>query len=220
MTGYVGNESFLESISQVIKTIKDENPGALYHCDPVMGDNGKLYVPKELVPVYRNQIIPIADVITPNQFELELLTDIKINSESDAIKALEALHEIGIETVVITSSNLADSDSHLVTYASSRANGRTQRIKLLVPKLKAIFTGSGDLFAALFMAWFTKTNKDLKTTCERTLSTLWSVLNRTYNYAIQQTGGVESYSNIELRLIQSRADLENPNITIKAIDLK
>lgn len=40
-------------------------------CDPVMGDNGKMYVCKELLPVYREHIVPLADIITPNQFEAE-----------------------------------------------------------------------------------------------------------------------------------------------------
>jgi pyridoxal/pyridoxine/pyridoxamine kinase len=40
-------------------------------CDPVMGDNGKMYVPKELLAIYKDTILPLADIITPNQFEAE-----------------------------------------------------------------------------------------------------------------------------------------------------
>ena len=40
-------------------------------CDPVMGDDGVVYIPEELIPVFRDQVIPIADIITPNQTELE-----------------------------------------------------------------------------------------------------------------------------------------------------
>lgn len=40
-------------------------------CDPVLGDGGKLYVPAELVPIYQNLVIPFADIVTPNQMELE-----------------------------------------------------------------------------------------------------------------------------------------------------
>lgn len=40
-------------------------------CDPVMGDHGKMYVPEELLPVYREHIVPLADIITPNQYEAE-----------------------------------------------------------------------------------------------------------------------------------------------------
>lgn len=40
-------------------------------CDPVMGDDGKMYVPEELKDIYRTEIVPLADILTPNQFELE-----------------------------------------------------------------------------------------------------------------------------------------------------
>lgn len=40
-------------------------------CDPVMGDNGKLYVPEALNEIYKKEILPLADVLTPNEFELE-----------------------------------------------------------------------------------------------------------------------------------------------------
>ena len=69
-------------------------------CDPVMGDNGKLYVSKELVPAYRDQIISLATVLTPNQYEAEVLTGIKIDSKKSALQACQALHDRGVATVV------------------------------------------------------------------------------------------------------------------------
>ncbi len=50
------------------------NPSIVYLCDPVLGDNGHLYVPKELIPIFRDELLPISDIITPNQFEIETLT--------------------------------------------------------------------------------------------------------------------------------------------------
>ena len=69
-------------------------------CDPVMGDDGRLYVPKDLLPAYRSHIVAEANVLTPNQFEAELLTDIQIGSRSQAINACNALHAMGPQTVV------------------------------------------------------------------------------------------------------------------------
>ncbi|KFM77235.1 Pyridoxal kinase, partial [Stegodyphus mimosarum] len=57
-----------------------------------MGDNDKLYVPAELLPIYRDDFIPISDLITPNQFEAKLLTGIDIKSQEDAIEAMNILH--------------------------------------------------------------------------------------------------------------------------------
>lgn len=74
-----------------------------YVCDPVMGDHGKLYVPEDLVAVYRDEMTSVATTMTPNQFEAELLTGIKIQGEHDASRACHALHEKGVTTVIITS---------------------------------------------------------------------------------------------------------------------
>jgi len=69
-------------------------------CDPVMGDNGKLFLPAELVPIYQNIIVPLAATLTPNAFEAEQLTGLKIENENDALAACRALHERGPTTVV------------------------------------------------------------------------------------------------------------------------
>ncbi|XP_029143038.1 pyridoxal kinase-like, partial [Protobothrops mucrosquamatus] len=75
-----------------------------------MGDKwsgeGYMYVPEDLFPVYKNNVVPVADIITPNQFEAELLTGRKIHSEKEAIEVMDMLHNMGPEMVVITSSDL------------------------------------------------------------------------------------------------------------------
>ena len=65
-----------------------------------MGDEDKLYVPKELVQTYRELCLPLASVLTPNQFELELLTEKKMNSPQDIFDGCATIHERGVPTVV------------------------------------------------------------------------------------------------------------------------
>jgi len=81
LTGYCRDKKMLEKMVEIIKELKQVNPNLVYVCDPVMGDtwNGKgaMYVPEELLPVYRDQVVPIANILTPNQFEAELLTGYK-----------------------------------------------------------------------------------------------------------------------------------------------
>jgi pyridoxine kinase len=60
-------------------------------CDPVLGDGGKLYVPAELVDAYRAEVVPLASVVTPNQFEAELLTQRPVRTLDDAVRACAAL---------------------------------------------------------------------------------------------------------------------------------
>lgn len=85
-----------------------------------MGDNGKMYVPEELLPIYKESIVPLADIITPNQFEAELLTGRKITSVDDAWKAIKILQDKGCKTVVLSSTELGDK-KHLLAIASTKA---------------------------------------------------------------------------------------------------
>jgi len=103
LTGYIGSVTFLRAVASAHAQLKACNPNLVYVCDPVLGDNGKLYVPPELVDVYRSELIALATVLTPNQFEAELLTGFKIESLQDAVAACLWLHEKGPETVIITS---------------------------------------------------------------------------------------------------------------------
>lgn len=84
-----------------------------------MGDNGQMYVPKELLPLYKNVILPLADIFTPNQFEVELLTERKINKLDDAWQAVDELHESGCKTIVLSSTELGNKD-FLIGLASSK----------------------------------------------------------------------------------------------------
>mmetsp|Transcript_37968 Transcript_37968/g.68375 ORF Transcript_37968/g.68375 Transcript_37968/m.68375 type:complete len:386 (-) Transcript_37968:286-1443(-) len=111
LTGYIGSESFLRAVVSVVQKLKDLNPKCRYICDPVLGDMGKFYVPKELVDIYRRDVLPLADVITPNQFEVEQLTGISIQSMKDAQHACSILHDLGVSLVLITSIVFPDARS-------------------------------------------------------------------------------------------------------------
>ena len=88
----------------------------------MVGDNGKYYVPKELVPLFINAVIPKAYLITPNQFEAELLAEQSLKTESDAIAILHKLHALGPKVVVITSAVIEGSDNELWTYCLDASN--------------------------------------------------------------------------------------------------
>uniref|UniRef100_A0A0A9W6A3 Pyridoxal kinase n=1 Tax=Lygus hesperus TaxID=30085 RepID=A0A0A9W6A3_LYGHE len=92
LTGYIGSPSFLQKVASAVKELKSINPKLRYVCDPVMGDDGKMYVPESLLPIYKETILPLADVITPNQYELELLSGRSITSVDDAWSAIESFH--------------------------------------------------------------------------------------------------------------------------------
>ncbi|XP_051176734.1 pyridoxal kinase [Leptopilina boulardi] len=211
LTGYVGSSSFLKKIIQVVKALKVKNPDLIYVCDPVMGDDGKMYVPEELKDIYKNDILPLADIITPNQFELELLTGLTVKSMSDLKTAIEYLHGKGPKTVAISSSFI---DNKLISVTSSSKDNTI--IKIVIPKIPAIYTGSGDLFAALLLA-HTFLEKGLKIALEKTINTLFEVLQKTYEHSLTlKDEKMQQSRKIELQLIQSKKCIENPNIQLRA----
>lgn len=216
LTGYIGSAGFLKYIAHVVKQLREVNPDLVYVCDPVMGDNGKMYVPEELLEIYKNTILPLADIITPNQFEAELLTGKQIKSVDDAWQAVEHFHKKGCHTVVLSSTDLGN-DENLLALASSRTGNQKTELTIHIPKLPGIFTGTGDLFAALLLAWMWHTNNQLKPSLEKVIATIQAVLKRTSHYATERRKSTNrGFALMELQLIPSKADIENPETIIEA----
>ncbi|XP_034042473.1 pyridoxal kinase-like [Thalassophryne amazonica] len=225
LTGYSRDTSFLETVVDIILELKKANQSLVYVCDPVMGDQGVMYVPENLLPVYRDKVVPLADIITPNQFEAELLTGRKIETEQDAVEVMDLLHQMGPETVVLTNTDVpsAEGDNFLVAFGSQtimKPDGKktSQKIRMDIPRVDAVFVGTGDLFAAMLLAWTQLHPNDLKTACEKTVSVIQHVIKRTMTYAnkVAGPGNVPSPAQLELRMVQSKADIENPVIIVKA----
>ncbi|KOC70752.1 Pyridoxal kinase [Habropoda laboriosa] len=211
LTGYVGSVSFLKKIAEVVCLLKSKNPNLIYVCDPVMGDNGQMYVPEELKEIYRNEIVPLADIVVPNQFELELLSNIKVNTMSELKNAIKELHNIGPGTVAISSTDI--DDKLTAVFSTTKDN---KLIKIDIPKIPTNFTGSGDLFAALFLA-HTYLEDNMEAAIEKTVNTLHSVLLKTYEYSQAcQNKDSQFARRIELCLIQSKRFIENPEIRLFA----
>ncbi|KAM4558118.1 pyridoxal kinase-like [Odontesthes bonariensis] len=225
LTGYSRDTSFLETVVDMIQELKKVNPSLVYVCDPVMGDHGAMYVPEKLLPVYKNKIVPLADILTPNQFEAEILTGRKINTKADAIEVMDLLHEMGPDTVVLTSTDLLSKlgEQFLVALGSQKiikpdGTITSQKICLDIPKVDAVFVGTGDLFAAMLLAWTHLHPKDLKAACEKTASVMHHVIKRTMTYANEMAGPGKkpSPAQLELRMVQSKADIENPATVVEA----
>ncbi|XP_060803280.1 pyridoxal kinase [Amyelois transitella] len=215
LTGYSRSADSMKQVAEIIKKLRLKNPNLVYVCDPVMGDDGRMYVPEDILPVYRDIIVPLADIITPNQFEAELLTGLKMKSVEDALKVTKAFHEKGVKTVVLSSTELGNG-STMIGLASTPESC----YKIEIPKVESTFTGTGDLFAALFLAWWHKTNNDVKSTLEKTIATMQSIVTDTFNTArqIQPTGTLPPALR-ELRLIQNKNVIVNPIVKINAVEI-
>lgn len=84
----------------MVQTLRKANPALIYVCDPVLGDDGKLYLPSEMVTLYRSELLQLASILTPNQFEAEQLAGREIKTEQDALEACHHLLDQGPTTVV------------------------------------------------------------------------------------------------------------------------
>ncbi|KAK2986734.1 hypothetical protein RJ640_010959 [Escallonia rubra] len=214
LTGYIGSVSFLETVLKVVKKLRSINPELKYVCDPVMGDEGKLYVPPELVSVYREKVVPVASMLTPNQFEAEQLTGFRIVSEQDGREACNIIHAAGPSKVVITSINI-DNNLFLIGSHQKGKGQSSSQFRIVIPKIPAYFTGTGDLMTALLLGWSNKYPDDLDKAAELAVSSLQALLARTLK-DYERVGYDPQSSSLEIRLIQSQDDLRNPEVKFKA----
>ncbi|HEX6447113.1 MAG TPA: PfkB family carbohydrate kinase, partial [Streptosporangiales bacterium] len=123
----------------------------------------------------RDAAVPSADVVTPNQFELEYLTDSTVATLDDALGAAATLRARGPEVVLVTS--------------LARAGGAEGEIELLAvdgqaayliatPHLELSVNGAGDMTAALFLAHWRRTG-DVRLALEHTTNSVFAVLEET-----------------------------------------
>nr|XP_011465167.1 PREDICTED: pyridoxal kinase isoform X1 [Fragaria vesca subsp. vesca] len=216
LTGYIGSVSFLSTVLEVVNKLRSVNPKLRYVCDPVMGDEGKLYVPPELVSVYREKVVPVASMLTPNQFEAELLTNSRIVSECDGRKACNILHAAGpsMVLVVITSINI-DGNLLLIGSHQKEQGLSPEQFKIVIPKIPAYFTGTGDLTTALLLGWSNKYPDNLDKAAELAVSSLQALLQRTVN-DYKSAGHDPKSTSLEIRLIQSQDNIRQPQIKFRA----
>ncbi|NPD13916.1 pyridoxal kinase [Xinfangfangia sp. D13-10-4-6] len=169
MTGYIGSAAIAEQAAAFIARAKASNPALIYLCDPVIGDAGPgRYVPEAVVAVIRDALLPLADLCTPNPFELTLLSGQQINSLADLGAARAGLNLRPEARVVATGCVLADSpegclESVIVgpetvgpdtTGQENRVTGSVSRHP--APQLPLALSGTGDLFSALIVASLAK----------------------------------------------------------------
>lgn len=143
LTGYFGDAAQIGAAAALVDAVKAANPAATYLCDPVCGDNGGLYVAQETATALRDTLVPRADIVTPNRFELSWLTGMATDTPQQTIAAAEALHR-PLTAVTSAPALMAGSIGVLMT-----EDGQT-----MAAEHRAIANapnGPGDLFSALFL---------------------------------------------------------------------
>jgi pyridoxine kinase len=149
LSGYMGDASIGAAIIDAVKRVKNENPAALYCCDPVIGDDDTgVYVRPGIAALLRDSALALADIATPNRFELEQLTGIGCATLAAAKEAIGRLQAIGPRIVLVTSLRTDETPEDAIDMLVGEA-GRFHLLR--TPRLPVSLNGAGDAIAALFL---------------------------------------------------------------------
>ena len=152
LSGYMGSAEIAEAILEAVAIVRRANPSARYCCDPVIGDVGRGVFVREGIPDFvKTKALPAADIVTPNQFELEYLTGRTSGTREAARDAVKALHDMGPRAVLVTSLHTDETPADAIDMLASDDTGC---YLLRTPKLELNINGAGDLVAALFFAHY------------------------------------------------------------------
>lgn len=157
LSGYMGGADIGAAVLDAVTTVKAANPSAQYCCDPVIGDVGRGVFVREGVPEFiKAKAVPVADVITPNQFELDFIVGRESRTMAQVCEAVKAVHDMGPRVVMVTSLHTDDTPEDAIDLLVSDDTGR---FRLRTPRLELAVNGAGDAIAALFFAHFLRTGK-------------------------------------------------------------
>ncbi|NKC32486.1 pyridoxal kinase PdxY [Falsiroseomonas selenitidurans] len=149
LSGYMGAAEIGAAILSAAAQVKAANPAAMFCCDPVIGDVGRgVFVRPGIPDFMRDRAVPAADILTPNQFELEWLTGATVASLDQAKAAVAALQARGPRCVLVTSLRVEDTPASAMDMLVGEG-GRFHRIR--TPLLPISVNGAGDAIAALFL---------------------------------------------------------------------
>ncbi|MCB1448483.1 MAG: pyridoxal kinase PdxY [Rhizobiaceae bacterium] len=186
VTGYFGSAGQVAPVAAMIRTLKQADPGLLYVCDPVIGDAGGLYVRPEIAEAIRDELMPLADVATPNRYELAWLSGAPLESNAAIIDAALAL---GPRRVLVTSAvpMMAGGTGNLLL---------TERLALLAEHRMVGNppNGLGDLTSALFLARLMRGETDERA-LQMTTASVFEILARSVKRGADELMLFEDYSS-------------------------
>jgi pyridoxine kinase len=175
LTGYLGSQPNADVVADFAERALRRNPKLVYLCDPVIGDDDRVYVADGILDVVRTRLVPAATFITPNPFELELLSGIKAKDASSLLAAGAAITVLGPRGVIATGCMLADTPAGQVETIFC-AGGTLSRFA--TPRLPIRPCGTGDLLAGLVAARLAKGVAVEAAVCSA-VQTVFAVLART-----------------------------------------
>jgi pyridoxine kinase len=208
LSGYMGSAGTVEQVVNTVRRVREQNSSALYCCDPVMGDVGRgVFVRPEIPEIMANLAVSAADILTPNQFELELLTGSSVKTLEDALQAARELrmrlNPNGPRIVIVTSLTRDDAPPNVIEVLAVTDNCAyliaTPLIALEPPR-----NGTGDTITALFLGHYLK-SQDIQKSFELAVNGLYRLLEITHEKGTR-----------EIQLVLAQDELLNPSSSFKA----
>jgi pyridoxine kinase len=197
LSGYMGSAETGAAILDAVARVKAANPRARYCCDPVIGDVGRdIYVRPGIPEFMREHAVPAADVVTPNQFELDYLAGRTSATLRDALAAIDGVHALGPKVVLVTSLHTDDTPADAIDLVASDGSGRC---RVRTPKLPIAVNGAGDAIAALFFAHHLRTGSAAEA-LSGAASSVFGVLKRTADAGSR-----------EILLVDAQEEFVNPS---------
>lgn len=150
LSGYLGSADIGHAVLGSVAKVRSANPAAVWCCDPVIGDVGRGVFVRPGIPEFMREVaVPAADIVTPNHYELDLLSQSETRSLASVKDAVTAVQALGPRVVLTTSLVAEDTPDDAVDLLASEG-GRHFRVR--TPRLDLSVNGAGDAIAALFLA--------------------------------------------------------------------
>jgi len=202
LTGYLGSVALGEAALGAVVEIRAVNPAAIWLCDPVIGDLGRgVFVHPDIPAFFRDRALGLADIVTPNHFELEYLTGITVQTLDHALVAADALRAHGPGVVLVTSLRRDEAPADSVEMLAVDHAGAWL---VTMPRLDFHPNGAGDVVAALFLGQYLKCHNS-GIALSKAAASIQAILTATLNAG----GG-------ELALIAAQDEIVAPSIQIDA----
>jgi pyridoxine kinase len=199
LSGYMGSADVGHAVVGSVARVRAANPDAVYCCDPVIGDVGRgVFVRPGIPELLRDVAVPVADVVTPNHFELDYLSGHRTTSLASVKEAVAVVQGLGPRVVLTTSLATDDTPGDCVDLLASEG-GRHFRVR--TPRLGLSVNGAGDAIAALFLAHWLDT-RSAGEALGRAASSVFGLLQRT-----------EDAGSREILLVEAQEEYVSPTRT-------
>jgi pyridoxine kinase len=182
-----------------VQRVRAANPAAVYCCDPVIGDVGRGVFVRPGIPEFMREVaVPVADIVTPNHYELDALSGRTTRTLAEVTEAVAAVQALGPRVVLTTSLVTEDTPDDAVDLLASEG-GRHFRVR--TPRLSVSVNGAGDAIAALFLAHWLDTCSAGEA-LSRAAASVWGLLRRT-----------EEAGSREILLVAAQEEYVSPSRT-------